>query len=157
MATATHRPRGMYFEEFEVGQQIVTPARTITEADIQAFAGLSGDYNPIHTNAVFAEATPFGKRIAHGLLILAVVSGLGDRTGFIEGTVIAFREIENWKFSAPVFIGDTIHAVLEIEQRKALPRLGGGGLEIAVRVFNQDEQLVMKGVWSVLVQGQPEG
>jgi acyl dehydratase len=146
----------MYFEEFEVGQQIVTPARTITEADIQAFAGLSGDYNPIHTNAVFAEATPFGARIAHGLLILAVVSGLGDRTGFIEGTVIAFREIKNWKFSSPVFIGDTIHAVLEVEETKALPRLGGGGLEIIVRVFNQDEKLVMKGTWSVLVQSQPE-
>lgn len=157
MTQSARRTRGAYFEEFEVGQQIFTPARTITEADIQEFAGLSGDYNPIHTNAVLAQSTTFGARVAHGLLILAIASGLADRTGFIEGTAIAFREILDWKFSLPVYIGDTVHVLLEIEETKALPRLGGGALIIGLRVINQDEKTVMRGRWSVLVQSQPGG
>jgi 3-hydroxybutyryl-CoA dehydratase len=156
MAQAMRRTHGLYFEEFEVGQRILTPARTINEADIQAFAGLSGDYNPLHTDAVFAQSTSFGARVAHGLLILAIASGLADRTGFIEGTAIAFREILDWKFSLPVFIGDTVHVLLEIEETKALPKLGGGALILALKVLNQDERTVMRGRWSVLIQSQPE-
>src|SRR4030043_2092813 len=97
--------RGMWFEEFEVGQQIITPGRTITESDIVSFAGLSGDYNQIHTDLEYAGATPFGQRVAHGLLGLAVASGLANRTGILEGTVIAFREINNWKFTRSAFMG----------------------------------------------------
>ena len=93
--------RGMWFEEFEAGQQVITPARTITESDIVSFAGLSGDYNQIHTDAEFARTTPFGQRVAHGILGLAIASGLAMRTGVLEGTVIAFREINNWKFTNP--------------------------------------------------------
>ena len=104
--------RGMWFEEFEVGQRIITPGRTITESDIVSFAGLSGDYNQIHTDAEFSSKTPFGKRVAHGLLVLSIASGLAMRTGVLEGTVLAFREINNWKFSLPVFIGDTIYTEL---------------------------------------------
>ena len=95
--------RGLWFEEFEVGQRIITPGRTITESDIVSFAGLSGDYNQIHTNAEFSSKTPFGKRVAHGLLVLSIASGLAMRTGVLEGTVLAFREINNWKFSLPSF------------------------------------------------------
>lgn len=105
--------RGMWFEEFEVGEQIISPGRTITESDIVSFAGLSGDYNQIHTNAELAGKTPFGQRVAHGLLGLSIASGLAMRTGVLEGTVIAFREINNWKFTNPIFIGDTIHAELK--------------------------------------------
>ncbi len=156
MTQPPRHTRGAYFEDFEVGQRILTPARTITEADIQQFAGLSGDYNPIHTNAVLAQSTTFGSRVAHGLLILAIASGLADRTGFIEGTAIAFREILDWKFSLPVFIGDTVHVLLEVEETKALPRLGGGAVIIALRVINQEEKTVMRGRWSVLIQSGPE-
>lgn len=156
MTQPPRHTRGAYFEDFEVGQRILTPARTITEADIQQFAGLSGDYNPIHTNAVLAQSTTFGSRVAHGLLILAIASGLADRTGFIEGTAIAFREILDWKFSLPVFIGDTVHVLLEVEETKALPRLGGGAVIIALRVINQEEKTVMRGRWSVLIQSRPE-
>jgi 3-hydroxybutyryl-CoA dehydratase len=155
MTQPPRHTRGAYFEEFEVGQRILTPARTITEADIQQFAGLSGDYNPIHTNAVVAQSTTFGARVAHGLLIMAIASGLADRTGFIEGTAIAFREILDWKFSLPVFIGDTVHVMLEVEETKALPRLGGGAVIIALRVINQEEKAVMRGRWSVLIQSRP--
>jgi acyl dehydratase len=148
--------RGMWFEEFEVGQQIITPGRTITENDIVSFAGLSGDYNQIHTNAEFAGETPFGQRIAHGLLGLSIASGLAMRTGILEGTVIAFREINNWKFSNPVFIGDTIYAELKIIETKPIPRLGGGSLIIEIVVINQRDEITMKGTWTALVASEPK-
>jgi acyl dehydratase len=146
----------LYFEEFEVGMEILSPGRTITEADVVAFAGLSGDYNAIHTDAIYAQDTPFERRVAHGLLCLAVVSGLATRTGAIEGTVIAFREIRNWKFSRPVFIGDTIRAKLRVEKSKAIPRLGGGMVELSLSVVNQAEEETMSGSWSILVQSRPD-
>ncbi len=145
----------MYFEEFKVGQEIVTASRTVTESDIVAFAGVSGDYNQIHTDAEFAKSTPFEQRIAHGLLVLSIVSGLAVQTGFMEGTIIAFREISEWKFSRPVFIGDTIHALLSIQDTKALRRLGGGAISIKLSVINQAEETVMTGTWTVLIASNP--
>jgi len=147
--------RGLYFEEFETGQIITTAARTVTEADIVAFAGLSGDYNQIHTDAEFAKTTPFGQRIAHGLLVLSVISGLAVQTGFMEGTIIAFREVNEWKFSKPVFIGDTVHATLEITETKALRRLGGGAITIKLNVTNQHDDTVMSGTWIALIASKP--
>jgi acyl dehydratase len=147
--------RGLYFEEFEVGQTLTTPGRTISESDINLFAGLSGDHNAIHTDAQFAKTTPFGQRVAHGLLSLSIASGLAVRTGVMEGTVIAFREIRDWKFSLPVFIGDTIHAQVTVTKTQALPRLGGGSVELKVAVKNQDQQVVMRGTWVVLIKSKP--
>ena len=98
----------MYFEDFEVGQRFVTAGRTVTEADVVNFAGVSGDYNPIHTDAEFAKSTPFGQRIAHGLLVLSMLTGLRQRTGATDGTLIAWLEIRNYKFLKPVLIGDTV-------------------------------------------------
>ncbi|MFZ2097523.1 MAG: MaoC/PaaZ C-terminal domain-containing protein [Anaerolineales bacterium] len=148
--------RGMWFEEFEVGQLIITPGRTITECDIVSFAALSGDYNQIHTNAEFSRKTPFGQRVAHGLLGLSIASGLAMRTGVLEGTAIAFREINNWKFTNPVFIGDTIHAELNIIETKSIPRLKGGSLVIEIVVKNQRDDIAMKGTWTALVASRPE-
>lgn len=147
--------RGLYFEQFEIGQQVTTPGRTISEADIMSFAGVSGDFNSIHTDAEYSAATPFGQRVAHGLLILSIVSGLAVRTGVMEGTVIAFREIRDWKFSLPVYIGDTVHAVMEVIEVKSLPRLGGGSITLDVNVLNQDNATVMRGKWLALMQSQP--
>jgi len=149
-----HSNQGMFFEEFEVGQRITSPGRTITEADVVTFAGLSGDSNAIHTDAEFAKGTAFGQRVAHGLLGVSIVSGLAMRTGIMEGTVIAFREIKDWKFSLPVFIGDTIHVILEVKEKNAMPRLGGGSILLSLDVRNQDDQTVMKGIWTVLVRSQ---
>ncbi len=147
---------GLYFEEFTVGQKIVTVGRTIAESDIFTFAGLSGDFNQIHTDAEFAKTTPFGQRVAHGLLGVAITSGLAMRTGVLEGTVIAFREINEWKFSKPVFIGDTIHAEMTVTETKPLPRLGGGSVTIVFDVKNQKDETVMKGTWVVLVASNPQ-
>ena len=97
MTNTSPANRGLYFEEFEVGQKIMTVGRTVAESDIFTFAGFSGDFNQIHTDAEFSKDTPFGQRVAHGLLGLSIASGLAMRTGILEGTVIAFREIKNWK------------------------------------------------------------
>lgn len=149
--------QGMYFEEFEVGQRIVSVGRTVTESDVVTFAGLSGDYNQIHTDAEFSRNTPFGERIAHGLLGLSIASGLAMRTGVLEGTVLAFREINEWKFVKPICIGDTIHVELEVVETKAMPRIGGGMVGIAVEVINQQGEVTMRGRWTVLVQSRPQG
>jgi acyl dehydratase len=148
--------RGMYFEEFEVGQKVVSPGRTITESDIVTFAGFSGDYNQIHTDKEFSKTQPFGARVAHGLLGLSIASGLIVQVGVLEGTVIAFREITGWKFTKPIFIGDTIHVELEIKETKAMPRLGGGAVKINIKVINQQGDIVMKGIWTALMHSKPE-
>ena len=147
--------RGLYFEEFEVGQKIITVGRTVAESDIFTFAGFSGDYNQIHTDAEFSKNTPFGQRVAHGLLGLSIASGLIMRTGVLEGTVIAFREINNWKFVTPIFIGDTIHVETEVAETKALPRIGGGSVVITLDVKKQSGETVMKGTWTALVMSKP--
>jgi len=151
-----YKPRGLYFEEFEVGQRFYSTGRTVTERDIAAFAGLSGDYNQIHTDAQFAENTPYGQRIAHGLLVTSIASGLIAQSGLIEGTVLAFREINNWKFAKPTYIGDTVHVEVDVQNTKALRRLGGGAVEIALSVKNQNDEIVMKGVWTVLIISRPD-
>ena len=156
MTTTMPAARGLYFEEFEVGQKMISPGRTITESDIVGFAGLSGDFNQIHTDAAYAENSPFGARVAHGLLGLSIASGLALRTGVLEGTVMAFREINGWKFVKPVYIGDTIHVEMEIITTKAMKRLGGGKVELNFDVKNQKDETVMKGIWSVLVIAKPE-
>jgi 3-hydroxybutyryl-CoA dehydratase len=147
---------GLYFEEFSVGQKIVTVGRTVAESDIMTFAGLTGDYNQIHTDAHFAAGTPFGQRIAHGLLGMSTGIGLLMRTGVLEGTVIAFREIVEWKFVKPVFIGDTIHAEMEVKDKKAMPRVGGGLATVTVEVKNHKEESLMKGTLTLLIASKPQ-
>ena len=154
--SSKHQYRGLYFEEFVVGQKFMSSGRTITESDIVSFAGLSGDYNQIHTDVEFCKTTPFGKRIAHGLLVTSITSGLIAISGVLEGTVIAFREINRWKFIRPVFIGDTIHVITEVLETKKITRLGGGSVVISLDVKNQQNVTVMKGKWTVLMASHSE-
>jgi 3-hydroxybutyryl-CoA dehydratase len=147
---------GLYFEEFNVGQKITTLGRTIAESDIMTFAGLSGDYNQIHTDAEYSKTTMFGQRISHGLLGLAIASGLAMRTGIMDGTVMAFREINDWKFIKPIFIGDTVQAELNITEKKALPRIGGGSVNILVEIKNQSSDVCQRGTWTLLVASKPK-
>ena len=154
MMTEHTRPRGRYFEEFAVGDTMETAARTITESDVMQFAGLSGDYNELHTNAEYAKTTMFGERIAHGLLGLSVVSGLSSQLGFGEGTVQAFTGLE-WKFRAPVKFGDTIRARFVVQRKKEMARLGGGFVVFDIEVLNQDDNTVQKGSWTLLIKSKP--
>ena len=145
--------RGMYFEEFQVGQEVITSGRTITETDIVNFAGLSGDFNFIHTNAVAAQATPFGQRVAHGMLVASVATGLAVQQGFIDGTTLAFREL-TWKFTRPVFIGDTVYVTLKVTETKSMARLGGGLVVFNARVLNQQNEIVHKGEMRMLIKSR---
>ena len=144
--------QGLYFEEFQPGQSITSVGRTVTEADVVAFAALSADWNAIHTDAHHAAEHPFGQRVAHGLLVMSIASGLAMRLGFLEGTALAFREIGNWKFSLPVFFGDTIHVRATVTETKPMARLGGGLVTLKIDVLNQDDKAVQRGTWGVLVQ-----
>ncbi|MEK7278716.1 MAG: MaoC/PaaZ C-terminal domain-containing protein [Chloroflexota bacterium] len=152
----TLRPRGRYFEEFAVGDRITTAGRTVTETDIVNFAGLSGDFNQIHTDEEYAKGTMFKTRVAHGLLGLSIASGLAVQTGFMEGTIMAFREISEWKFSKPIFIGDTIHVELDVLETKAMPRLSGGAVTIKLDVKNQKDESVQSGKWIALMMSRPQ-
>lgn len=154
MELLEYKPRGLYFEEFEVGYKTVTASRTVTEGDIVRFAGLTGDYNQIHTDAAYAAEGPFGQRIAHGLLVMSMALGLAVQTGMIERTVLAFRELD-WKFSLPLVIGDTIRTQVEVVEIKALPRLGGGNVKMKVAVINQEDKVIQRGHWQMLVQSKP--
>jgi acyl dehydratase len=148
------RPRGLYFEEFVIGEAVESVGRTITEADIVLFAGLSGDYNLIHTDAEYSRQQVFGQRVAHGLLVLSIASGLAMRLGFMEDTVVAFRGLE-WKFAAPVFAGDTIRLRVTVEATKAMPRVGGGLVTFKMEVVNQKLETVNRGTWDILCKGLP--
>jgi acyl dehydratase len=155
MTELTYQPRGHYFDQFEIGQQLVTAARTITESDIVNFAGMTGDYNQIHTDAEFAANDTFGQRVAHGMLVQSIATGLAVQSGIIEGTVLAFRE-QSAKFSLPVFIGDTVHVKLEITEKKALPRLGGGNINMKYAIYNQHGKAVQRGDWVMLIKSFKE-
>lgn len=147
---------GRYFEEFKVGEKVSTQSRAVTDGDIMTFSSLSGDDNRIHTDEDFSRNGPFGKRVAHGLLGLSIASGLLWKTGILDGTVIAFREVNEWKFVKPVFIDDVVHAELESLETKALPRIGGGSVVVGVELKNQADEVVMKGKWTLLVMSRPK-
>lgn len=149
-------PRGLWFEEFEPGQKLVTAGRTVTEADIVNYAGLSGDFSAIHTDAVFAGSTGYGGRAAHGLLVASIISGLLVQTGLLDGTLGAFREIRNWKFKKPVYIGDTIRAEMEILETQPLKKLDSGLVRLGLRVLNQEDELVMTGKLEMVVLSMPD-
>ena len=146
------RPMGLHFEEFEIGDRVESVGRTITETDVVNFASLSGDWNLIHTDAEYCKDQMFGRRIAHGLLILSVASGQAVRLGFMEETVLAFRGLE-WKFAKPVFMGDTVHIRVTIAEKKAMKRLGGGIVTFKVEVINQDGEVCQRGNWEILCKG----
>jgi acyl dehydratase len=148
----THR--SLYFEEFQVGQSITSVGRTVTETDVVGFAALTGDWTTIHTDAVYAAQHPFGQRVAHGLLGLSIASALVVRLGFIEETVLAFREIDKWKFSLPIFLGDTIRVRATVSETKPMRRLGGGLVSFKMEILNQDDQIVQRGTWSLLIKSE---
>ena len=111
-----------YYEDFNVGDTEVTRARTITETDIVNFAAFSGDWYPLHTNIEYAKQSPFGERIAHGLLVLSVATGLMP---LYEMAIVAFYGMDKVRFTAPTKIGDTIHVELEVVEKQDKGDIGG--------------------------------
>ena len=143
-----------HYEEFSVGERFSTRARTITEADIVSFAGLSGDFNPLHTDEEYARKTPFGKRVAHGLLGLAVHSGLVQGLGITEGTLVAFLGL-TWSFKAPIFIGDTIRVVQSVESLRETRNPERGIVVFACTVLNQRGETVQEGNKTLMIRRRP--
>lgn len=150
-----YQPRGKYFQEFELGQEIYTAGRTITESDIVQFANLTGDTNPMHTDAESTKSGVFGERIAHGMLGLSYTIGLLWPLGFMEGTVIAFMGLEA-KFKAPIKIGDTISASAKIKQKKEMKALGGGIIVFETRLINQRGEVTQQADLTILMKARPE-
>ena len=147
---------GLYFEDIAVGQGTESPARTITEADVVQFAALTGDYNQLHTNEEFAKKSPFGGRIAHGMLGLSYAVGLASRCGFLEGTAQAITGL-SWKFKGPVALGDTIRATIRVAKTRPLASMGGGLVVLTINVLNQRDEVVQQGEWSLLINGRGQG
>jgi acyl dehydratase len=147
-------PLGLYFEEITVGMKLRTRGRTITEADIVNFAALTGDYNPMHTDAEFMKTHPMGQRVAHGMLTLSYAIGQIYQLGFLERTTLAFRGLE-MKFSLPVYIGDTVHAELDVIETKDMKRLGGGSVTCEIRIVNQEGKAVQSGTMTLLMASKP--
>ena len=150
----TPASKALYFEEFELGLSFTSPGRTITETDVVAFAALTGDWTRIHTDAVYAASHPLGQRVAHGLLGMSIAVALAIRLGFLEESVLAFREISDWKFSQPIHLGDTIHLRGVVVESKRVPRLGGGLVIMGVEIINQKGEVTQRGKWSFLVKGK---
>ncbi len=142
---------GRVFAEFAVGQRYVTPGRTITEADIAAFAGHTGDYNPVHADEEFARATEFGGRIAHGPLGIGIAFGLASRLDLIDGTVVALLGV-NWDFQAPTRAGDTVRAVIDVVGTRAVKNPEHGLIELAITLVNQRETVVQSGAARLLMR-----
>ena len=156
MVTLTDKgPLGMYYEEFEVGQTLVTRGRTVTEADIVQFGALTGDFNPMHMDAEYCKTSFMGQRVAHGMLGISYAIGQLYQLGVLDGTILAFRELEA-KFSVPILIGDTIKIHATVKEKKDAARLGGGTVIFDLKILNQEGKTVTKAGVTLLMASKPQ-
>lgn len=140
--------KSLFFEEFFIGQKFITKSRTITEADIIQFAGLSWDHNQLHTDTEYAAKTQYGKRIAHGLLGVVAHSGLAYR--LTEESILAFLEMK-WQFKLPIYIGDTIHVEQVVKDMRESSKENRGILTFEKEVINQRKEVVQTGTTTILL------
>jgi acyl dehydratase len=145
------------YDDLFVGMRFRSPGRTITDADVVNFAGLTGDFSELHTSDVYAKSSQFGRRVAHGMLGLAYAHGLmWPRTGEFRETAIAFLGISDWKFVAPIYIGDTIfvnYALAELRDSKSRPEQAIATFD--VELVKQDGSVVQRGRKALLVSKVP--
>jgi 3-hydroxybutyryl-CoA dehydratase len=140
------------FDDLFVGDEWESGRRTVTQTDVVLFAGLSGDFNPLHVDHVASQTGPFGRPVAHGLLGMSIATGLISQTPRVD--TIAFLAILEWKFLHPIAFGDTIHAVSKVES--LAPHANGrrGVVTWYRRIFNQDARLVQEGRTQTLVRSR---
>lgn len=155
-APVPDRPGLVWFDDLAEGDVWTSPRRTITEADIVAFAGVSGDFNAIHVDEVHAASTAFGRRLAHGALVLSIATGLRQQLGIFNGSMKALLELRGWKFRRPVFAGDTVAAVTTVLEVKPTSKGDGGVVTQRVDVVNQDGEVVQTGELVSLMSRRPE-
>jgi acyl dehydratase len=146
---------GLYYEDFDVGQTIETRGMTVTETHVVSFAGLSGDFNPIHTDEVAARETPFGTRIAHGQLGMILSAGLINQTGVHSGTTIALLGYREWTFLKPILFGDTIRVRVTVENKRETKKPDRGILMRKIEILNQREEIVQRGYSDLMVKRKP--
>jgi len=149
------KPRGLYFDDFTVGQEFLTPARTITSTDIVNFACLSGDFNEIHANHEYAKTTSFGEPVAHGPLIYAVTAGLQYATGMNDGTLLALLEVNEWRMLAPVKHGDTIRLQSTVLEKKPSSKGDRGVVTFKRRCIKQDGTVAQEMTSKYLYRTRP--
>lgn len=141
---------GLNYEEFRQGQSWVTQARTVTEADVVTFCGVSGDYNPLHSDEEYCRGTPFGTRIAHGPLSMSMAIGLMSQLNLINGTAMALLNL-NWDFRGPVRLGDTIHARVSTDAVRPT-KSGNGVVTLRFKVMNHKNEMVQEGTATLLMK-----
>jgi acyl dehydratase len=146
---------GLYWEEWEVGKSFETAARTVTETDVVNFAGISGDYNPLHINEEYCKKTQFGTRIAHGPLVYAIAAGLLFQLHLYDDTLIAFLGFESLKFTKPVKIGDTIYAKVTVTEVTETSKPDRGVMKRQLHVINQHGEIVQDGIQAFLMKRKP--
>lgn len=146
----SEEPMRLYYEDLNVDDEHVSTGRTVTETDVVSFAGLSGDFNNMHIDEEFAKKTVFGTRVAHGLCVLSIASGLWFTMPRLA--TVAFMGLEDWRFSGAVKFGDTIRITRKLSEKKEHKRPNMGFLTFEVNVHNQNEEIVQKGKWVILVQ-----
>ena len=148
---------GYRYADLHVGMAFRSPGRTISEADLMGFAGLTGDFSELHTSDVYAQASQFGRRVAHGMLGLAYAHGLmWARTGELRETAIAFLGISDWKFMEPIFIGDTIfvnYEIAELRESRSRPTQAIATFDVAI--VDQNNRMVQRGRKALLVSKVP--
>ena len=145
-------PQHLYLDDVAVGQEWESLGRTVTETDIVNFAGLSGDFNPIHLDHEFARTTPFRRPIAHGLLVLSLASGLGVFSPPMR--TLAFLALRDWRFKEPVFIGDTLRLRSKIVEKEVRARGRRGIITWHRQVINQEGRVVQEGITQTIVEGR---
>lgn len=144
----------LFFEDLEVGQQFESVGRTITNHDVMTFAGISGDFNQLHTDDEFAKTSLFGGRIAHGVLGIAIVTGLTQRLGLFDGTALGLLGL-TWNFTGPIYINDTIHFRLTIESKRETKKPDRGIVVRHYEVITQDDKVIQTGTVTVMVKRRP--
>jgi acyl dehydratase len=142
---------GKYFDDFAVGDEALTAGRTITETDIVNFAGITGDWNEIHTNAELAAQGPFKQRIAHGALVFSIATGLSVRLGQTADTIIAFYGLDRLRFVKPTFIGDTIRVRQKVEGKTERDE-HSGIITMLNEVVNQRGEVAVSYIAKVLLK-----
>lgn len=154
---ADERRTGFRYADLRVGMAFRSPGRTITDADLVGFAGLTGDFSELHTSDVYAKNSQFGRRVAHGMLGLAYAHGLmWARTGELRETAIAFLGINDWKFVEPIFVGDTIfvnYQISELRDSKSRPTQAIATFDVAI--VDQNDRIVQRGSKALLVSKVP--
>lgn len=141
----------MYYHDFEVGQEFITPARTITETDVVAFSVWTGDMNQVHTDAEFSAKTRFGQRLGHGVLGISLCMGLMSRTNIFEGSAMAMLGIDNWRFLKPIFINDTVHVKIKITGTKLTSSGKQGIIDRQFELINHKDEVLQRGDSAVMV------